>query len=113
MSEEQEINDKVNKIESVIKKIVKELYLDIIYKFVKQHKFLGIPIVSIIIPLILHFLYGVGYMFLYGFYFGGTTSKSPSLLEMFVFPIPFQFSSVIIISIILIMGVILLTLITN
>lgn len=113
MNQNNEIKDKVDRIEVIINKTVKRLYLDVIYEFVKQHKFLGIPIISIVIPLILHFLYGVGYMFLYGFYFGGTTNKSPSLLEMFVFPIPFEFYSVMIISIILVIGVILLIIITN
>lgn len=51
-------------------------------------------------------------MFLYGFYFGGTAEKSPSLLETFVFPIPFDFHSVVIVSIIFLIGILLLIILT-
>ncbi|WP_053912139.1 hypothetical protein [Aneurinibacillus migulanus] len=113
MSENREINSKINGIENIMKKFTKKLYIDVIFEFVKNHKLVGIPILSIVIPIILHFLYGVGYMFLYGFYFGGTADKSPSLLEMFVFPIPFDFHSVVIVSIIFLIGILLLTTLTN
>lgn len=50
MSDNKEINGEINKIENIIKKLTKKLYIDVIYEFVKKNKLVGIPILSIVIP---------------------------------------------------------------
>ncbi|GIN67630.1 hypothetical protein [Bacillus sonorensis] len=44
------------------------------------------------------FFWGIGYAFLYGYYFGGEITETPSILEMLIRIVPFNFNSVMIIS---------------
>ncbi|KIV58370.1 hypothetical protein AM501_24900 [Aneurinibacillus migulanus] len=117
MDEKRELDNRDNKTQDVVNKIMDKTYIGKIYESLEPYGSLRLPIISVLvttfITIMLFILYGIGYTFLYGFYFGGTTRQSPSLLETFIFPVPFEFNSVIIVGIILLIGVILFVIFTN
>ncbi len=92
----------------VIRKLKNNILLGFLYRELGKISSSHIAVISLCITFLatisLYLLYGIGYSFLYGFYFGGTLSNSPSLMEMFIFPVPFTFRSLIIVSIILVIG---------
>ncbi|MGM0710952.1 hypothetical protein [Brevibacillus parabrevis] len=65
-----------------------------------------ISAVSALITFLGFALYSLGYSFLYGFYFGGENSYKNSLIELFLFPVPFNYYSVFLISSVIIVGIV-------
>lgn len=52
-----------------------------------------IVVASAILPGTAAFFYALAYLFFYGYYFGGNSSNSLSLITLFIYPIPFNFKS--------------------
>lgn len=58
-------------------------------------------------------VFGLGYTFLYGYFFGGDGEITPALLEIFVNPPPFNFYSVMIVGTLIIVSIIFLLTLIN
>ncbi len=90
----------------------KNRHINNIFKFINRKKGLSTVLFSLFITgittLILTLAYGIGYLFLYGYFFGGSTGNSPSLIQVFINPVPFNFYAVIISSILFIICVVLI-----
>jgi hypothetical protein len=99
--------------EKLKSKIQNEILLElitIIENILKKsfiYKIIAIILTSSVIGTL---FYAFGYVFLYGYYFSGEISFSPSALQAFVLPVPFNFYSVIIISAYIFISSILLAL---
>jgi len=73
----------------------------LLQKYILKHN--KIIKLSFLASLISFFIYTIGYIFLYGFLFGGTGDKPTSLLEIFINPVPINFYSVIIVGIFIVL----------